>query len=120
MKNIHGITIDDNRSYIKLLVAVLARAASDYLQLHTIREKHIQRDAYVWFTSPNEAPWSYLWICQHLDLEPHRTLKAILSFACDKNTCSGKGDGVTVYTSAGLDILLANMLENENKWNLFY
>ncbi len=110
---------EDQRPYIKLLVAVLARAACDYVSVSTSKEKYAKRDAYFWLTSPEECEWSYLWVCEHLDICPHRVLKTILSFTPEKDTCLGKGLGVTIYTSAGLDTLLANMLESENKWNLF-
>lgn len=110
---------EDQRPYIKLLVAVLARAACDYVQIADPKEKHARRDAYTWFTSPEQGSWSYLWVCEHLEICPHRVLEAIFSFSPKKDTCLGKGLGVTIYTSAGLDTLLANMLESENKWNLF-
>jgi hypothetical protein len=49
----------------KLLLAVLARALSD-----TLLDGETRRAASLWLSSDDEDKFSFLWICEHLDLDP--------------------------------------------------
>ena len=53
----------------RLLSAVVLRAICD---LSCTAKQEIRRDARYWFTSDKTDPFSYNWICQHLDIPPQR------------------------------------------------
>lgn len=107
----------DKRPYIKLLVAVLARAVMDLLS-NRVADKASRQEARRWLTSPMDDAWSFIWICDQLDICPQRTLKSILEFK--PITDYGAGEGFWVYTSSCLDTLVDNMLRPENKWILLH
>ena len=56
----------------KLLVAILIRALADLVTEDT-RDKsrqHIRREALAWFSSTVRVPWSFLWLCDALEVDP--------------------------------------------------
>lgn len=75
---------DDVTAEKKLLRAILYRAASDFTTVfltdirddtlsscERIRERsNLQREAEGWIEDRSISPWSYRWVCCHLDLDP--------------------------------------------------
>ena len=53
----------------RLLAAVLERAILD-LNSRVSIEKNIRREALAWIHCDADHDWSFLWICQYLDLDP--------------------------------------------------
>jgi hypothetical protein len=53
-----------------LLGAILERAILD-LRSTVICEPHIRRDCLKWFISKDVTPFSFLWICDQLDIEAY-------------------------------------------------
>lgn len=78
---------------LSLLLAVLNRAAMDVTSglMYSSKEK---RDAINWITywDTGEAPepYSYPWICEHLNIDPARTRDLILSFKPTKQLQKGR------------------------------
>lgn len=64
-----------------LLIATLYDALVILSKPHLKGESNRERyeETYRWFFSKNEEPFSYLWICIHLRLNPRRLQKEILS-----------------------------------------
>ena len=56
----------------KLLVAILIRALADLVTEDTQAKsrQHIRREALAWFSSPVRVPWSFLWLCDALEVDP--------------------------------------------------
>ena len=67
----------------RLWLAVLMQAINDLA--HTDERQRLRRHfTRLWFTSDNHNPGSFLWICDHLDLDPswfRRRLFAIVDAA---------------------------------------
>jgi hypothetical protein len=95
---------EDPRPYTKLLIGILARAALDVIGRSFI-DGHIQRDAKAWFESLDEEPFSFLWVCSYLNLNPARTYKKILDFNVDSVRTGKGGIGLSVYSTSGLEAL---------------
>lgn len=73
----------DHIANIKLVLGILNRAALDAVSTVSYMGKE-RREAIWWITDwfdygPIE-PWSFPWVCEHLDLCPHKTRDSILSF----------------------------------------
>jgi hypothetical protein len=67
-----------------LLSSVLLRAVLDYIRSSPLAiDPKWQRDAKQWFDSEERTPFSFIWVCEHLDLEPAEILKLIESFVKD-------------------------------------
>lgn len=75
-----GFSKDPER---KLLAAVLIRAVLDYTQfLAETKKAHTQRSAGAWIYSdeeyePGQTRYTFLYVCEHLDLCPATTRRAI-------------------------------------------
>ena len=56
----------------KLLVAILIRALADLVieDTQTNSRQHIRREALAWFLSSDRGPWSFLWLCDALEVDP--------------------------------------------------
>jgi hypothetical protein len=61
-----------------LLYAILTRAIFDYCNVGFDISQFDSRQADAWIFSRNQKPWSFLWICSHLDLCPQRLRKFLL------------------------------------------
>lgn len=59
----------------KLLVAIIFRGVLDLLSC----EKHLQKEARIFFEWPSHEKWSFRWICEHLDICPDRCLRILKS-----------------------------------------
>lgn len=77
---------DRNSSFFSLpekalLLAILMRAMLDYSGCSkgsASRKKTNRKSAWVWFTEPQGAvyrPFSFLWICEHLDIDPRAVIR---------------------------------------------
>lgn len=92
---------------LPLLLAVLNRAAQDVANglMCSTREK---REALCWITNWDNSdyaqPFSYPWICEHLNLEPARTRDIILDFAKAHKGTHVKGKKRSFYTGRGNSI----------------
>jgi len=53
-----------------LLAAILARGISDAAYSYHGLNDAVSRQAQGWLRSESEDPWSFIWICGHLDLCP--------------------------------------------------
>ena len=53
----------------QLLSEIIGRAMRDVLNKEH-DTTHWKRDAEAWFYSGDQKPWSFLWLCWQLDLEP--------------------------------------------------
>lgn len=69
----------------KLQLAVLESAVYDiqrYRTARSVREQRLFREAYAWFTAEDDKnPFSFLIICQTLELDPAYIRKGLLSSA---------------------------------------
>lgn len=65
----------------ELLAGVLDRAIRDASGLGWDCDRWIQESALEWFDSKSLEPFSFLWICSHLDLCPVRLRRAPELFA---------------------------------------
>jgi hypothetical protein len=52
----------------RLLASVLTRAYLDARGVSTYVERQHVRAAQLWFESKSIAPWSFRWLCSHLEL----------------------------------------------------
>ena len=52
-----------------LLAAILERAFLDYLHVPVSEWGSVHKDAKRWIFSRTDRPWSFVWVCQYLDLD---------------------------------------------------
>lgn len=63
-----------------LLLAILERAAADFKS--AVREDRISARHWVlhWEEWDTEEPFTFPWVCNHLDICPHQTMRTIKDF----------------------------------------
>lgn len=64
LKELHSATMAPE---YELMLAILDRAIRDAIGVKS-DANHYRADALRWFWSDSEEPWSYLWLCQMLEL----------------------------------------------------
>jgi hypothetical protein len=67
---------DAPNAHRNLLVAVLHRAIMDLRTPIQISTSEDRRSAIRWFKSVRRGPWSFVWVCEELDLNPIEIKKA--------------------------------------------
>lgn len=76
------IDLDDPRGELRLLASLLVRAVSDYYGLGGV-ERHIRREATKWLFNwkpfHHKIPFTFPWICDHLNACPNTIKKNLLS-----------------------------------------
>lgn len=108
---------EDERPFIRLLVAVLTRTALDVAAVAKI-DKKAKMEANIWIRHPGDEPWSFIWVCEHLNLDPGLIQKNILAFEAESEYL--KSEKFSIHTSSGLESFIANLLIPEDKWILFH
>lgn len=66
----------------RLLVAVIKDAIDvlgKYSGAKTAHGMALYRDAHEWLRSENRGEFSYLWVCDHLDIDPDAARRAVMS-----------------------------------------
>lgn len=58
---------------LRLAAAVLERAVLDYLQQRGVHKAH----TVAWFASSSDQPYSFLWLCEHLEIDAARVKKLL-------------------------------------------
>lgn len=78
------MTIEQTLRCRALAAAVLHRAILDSLARRTDISGPAAEDAIEWLESDNDEDYSMLWICEQLDLCPHRVRNSIRSIDVSK------------------------------------
>lgn len=104
--------VDTQAPEMTLLLAVLERAILD-LGGRGQEGGHYRRsvrthlhEAFEWVTSMQEETWTFLWVCDQLQLEPERARTRLFTMATnlDLNTVRGvRGDWRTVLRTHGCE-----------------
>ena len=68
----HDLTDDGIMREHALLYAILVRALLDFCNIRFEISSASRRDAAKWFASDSKKPWSFLWLCSHLEVCPKR------------------------------------------------
>lgn len=71
----------------RLLVAVIQDVIDVLRKYSGARAAHgmaLYRDAHEWLHSENRAEFSYLWVCDHLDIDPDAARRAVMSLTPKK------------------------------------
>lgn len=61
----------------RLLLAILITAITDAYGLTDI-DRHLRREARHWLNSSRDKEWSFIWVCNTLDLCPKTVLARVL------------------------------------------
>ena len=83
--------LDDWPPEHALLCAIIERALLDLRYRDLASGKHWgrpQQTAKAWLMSPRNKPWTFLWICQHLQLDPQRIRALALEIEAGRDIIS--------------------------------
>ena len=79
--------VENNNGIRNMLAAILDRAIRDAINCRMCEEKNLKREARAWLMLQDKieirhplVPFSFVWICHELDLDPHAIRRAILAY----------------------------------------
>lgn len=81
---------DQQRAHLNLLKAMLRRAIEDALSLATTTTFVEVKEARDWFYSDSREAWSYIWLCEHIDLDPKDLLARMIELGMTNRAGSFK------------------------------